>query len=89
MLNHPIQGGCADGYKMAAAMIWEGRKDFVGNPKMVNMVHDEFVLETDADAAEKDAVLLKALMIDGMKQAIGDAPVSVEVEIADNWGEKE
>jgi DNA polymerase-1 len=39
LLNHPIQGACADGYKLAGALIWERRKEFAGNPLLVNMVH--------------------------------------------------
>jgi DNA polymerase-1 len=85
LLNHPVQGACAEGYKLAGALIWEGRKDFSGNPLMVNMVHDEFVLETDADAADEDAAILKSIMVYGMKQAIGDAPIDVEVKVSDVW----
>lgn len=87
-LNHPIQGSCADGYKLAAAMVHERRREFAGTPYLVNMVHDELVLETDEGAAEHDAGLLEEIMLAGMRQAIGDAPVSVEVIVADNWGEK-
>jgi DNA polymerase-1 len=85
LLNHPIQGGCADGYKMAGALIWENRNAFAGNPLIVNMVHDEYVLEVDAASAATDARLLEELMVSGMKEAIGDAPVKVDVTIADRW----
>src|SRR5215203_972058 len=57
MLNHPIQGGCADGYKLAAALLWERQGEFAGNPLLVNMVHDEFIIEVDEGAAEADALL--------------------------------
>jgi DNA polymerase I-like protein with 3'-5' exonuclease and polymerase domains len=52
------------------------------------MIHDEFVLEVDADTAESDAKLLETLMLEGMREVLGDAPVSVDVKVADNWGEK-
>ena len=86
MLNHPIQGACADGYKLAAAMVWERRDEFKGNPLLVNMIHDELVVEVDAAAAETDAALLEAIMLEGMREALGaDAPVKVDVNVCSSW----
>jgi len=86
MLNNPIQGVCADGYKIAAALLWERREEFDGNPLLVNMIHDEFVLEVDASAAETDSKLLEEIMTQGMRSAIGeDAPVRADVNIVDRW----
>jgi DNA polymerase I-like protein with 3'-5' exonuclease and polymerase domains len=79
MLNHPIQGACADGYKLAAAMVWERRGESKGNPLLVNMIHDELIVEVDAAAAETDAALLEAIMLEGMRVALGaDAPLRVD-----------
>jgi DNA polymerase-1 len=90
MLNHPIQGGCADSYKLAAAMLWERRVEFKGNPLLVNMIHDELVVEVDAAAAEKDAALLEAIMLDGMGEALGaDAPVRVDINVCSSWAGSE
>jgi DNA polymerase-1 len=86
MLNHPIQGGCADGYKLAAALLWERQDEFSGNPLLVNMVHDEFVLEVDEEAAESDAILLEEIMKEGMREVFGDdLPVGVDVTISEKW----
>jgi DNA polymerase I len=86
MLNQPIQGGCADGYKIAAAMLWERREEFSGNPLLVNMIHDEFVLEVDDEAAESDAELLEEIMKEGMRETFGnDIPVSVDVSVSERW----
>ena len=90
MLNHPVQGACADGYKLAAAIVWERKGEFKGNPLLVNMIHDELVVEVDAAAAETDAALLEAIMLDGMREALGaDAPVRVDVRICSSWGGSE
>ena len=70
MLNHPVQGSCAEGYKIAAAMLYERREEFAGNPLLVNMVHDEFVLEVD-DGANEDLELMNSIMIEGMLEALG------------------
>ena len=86
MLNSPIQGVCADGYKLAGALLWERRHEFPGNPLLVNMVHDEFVQEIDQDAALEGAQLLEQIMVEGMKEVLGKgAPVAVKVGIADRW----
>jgi DNA polymerase-1 len=86
MLNQPIQGGCADGYKIAAAMLWERRSEFAGNPLLVNMIHDEFVLEVDGAAADRDAELLEKIMLEGMEKALGEGiPAGVEVNVANRW----
>jgi DNA polymerase I-like protein with 3'-5' exonuclease and polymerase domains len=86
MLNSPIQGVCADGYKLAGALLWERRHEFPGNPLLVNMVHDEFVQEIDQDAALEGARLLEQIMVEGMKDVLGkDAPVAAKVVTADHW----
>jgi DNA polymerase I-like protein with 3'-5' exonuclease and polymerase domains len=87
MLNHPVQGGCADGYKLAAAMVWERKDEFSGRPLLVNMVHDELVLEVDEDTAPTDAELLEEIMKEGMRIAIGkEIPVRADTEIKNSWG---
>ena len=90
MLNHPVQGACADGYKLAAAMVWERRDKFKGNPLLVNMIHDELLVEVDAAAAETDAAFLEAIMLEGMSEALGaGAPVRVDVNACSSWAGSE
>jgi DNA polymerase I len=88
-LNTPIQGSAGDGFKHAAALLWERRHDCPGSPKVVNLVHDEVVVEVDAEHVEVGISWLRSAMIDGMREVLGpDAPVSVDVTVADNWGGK-
>jgi len=88
-LNTPIQGSAGDGFKHAAALLWESRHDCPGSPKVVNLVHDEVVVEVDAEQVEAGRSWLRSVMIDGMREVLGqDAPVSVDVTVADNWGQK-
>lgn len=85
MLNHPVQGACAEGYKIAAAMLYERRGEFTGNPLLVNMVHDEFILEVDL-GADEDITLMRSIMVEGMLKALGPgAPISAGVARADRW----
>jgi len=85
LLNHPVQGGTADAYKFAAAMVWERRGEFTGAPLLVNMVHDELILEVDASTAEAGARLLERIMLEGIRATIGDAPVKVDVKVSERW----
>ena len=89
-LNTPVQGSAGDGFKTAVALLWEKRRECPGHPKVVNLVHDEVVLEIDAEHLAFGKRWLEENMIEGMKEVLGsDAPVSVEITVADHWGEKE
>jgi DNA polymerase I len=88
-LNTPIQGSAGDGFKYAAALLWERRRHCPGKPKVVNLVHDEVVVEIDANNAEEGKGWLERCMLDGMAEVLGpDASVSVEISVAANWREK-
>src|SRR3712207_1822785 len=88
-LNTPIQGSAGDGFKYAAALLWERRRDCTGDPKVVNLVHDEVVVEIDADQAEAGKGWLERCMLDGMAEVLGpDAPVLVEISVSEDWGGK-
>jgi DNA polymerase I-like protein with 3'-5' exonuclease and polymerase domains len=88
-LNTPIQGSPGDGFKYAAATLWERRRDCPGKPKVVNLIHDEVVVEIDAEDVEAGKGWLERCMLDGMAEVLGpNAPVSVEVSVSDNWAEK-
>jgi DNA polymerase I-like protein with 3'-5' exonuclease and polymerase domains len=84
-LNSPVQGSGADGLKQALALLWERRSDCSGTfPVLV--VHDEIVVEADADKAAAASAWLKSAMVDGMAPLIKPVPVEVEVTVAATWG---
>jgi DNA polymerase-1 len=83
-LNTPVQGTGADGLKLALALLWERRHQVPGAfPVLV--VHDEIVVECDADKAEAAAAWLRQAMLDGMPW-LDPVPVEVEVKAAPTWG---
>src|SRR5215217_786534 len=89
-INTPIQGSAGDGFKYAVALLWERRRECPGNPKLVNLVHDEVVLEIDSEHVEAGKELVEKYMLEGMREVLGpEAPVSVEITVADNWAEKQ
>jgi DNA polymerase I len=85
-LNTPIQGSAGDGLKYAVIFTWERRQECPGDPKVVNLVHDEIVVEIDEEHAEAGRVWLEQCMIGGMAEVAGpDVPASVEIVVADAW----
>ncbi len=84
-MNMPMQGSCADGLKLALALLYERRRKCPGAFPIVAL-HDEIVVECDEGDTEKVAAWLEAAMKDGMAEVLalgtgGDAEVPVEVEI--------
>jgi len=68
-------------------MLWERRRACPGDPKVVNLVHDEVVVEIDTEKVKAGKEWVERCMLDGMAEVLGpDAPVSVEITAADNWG---
>ena len=89
-LNTPIQGSAGDGFKYAAALLWERRRECPGNPKAVNLIHDEVVLEIDSEHVAFGKEWLEKNMLEGMREVLGsEAPISVEITVADNWAAKQ
>jgi DNA polymerase-1 len=84
-LNTPVQGTGADGLKLALALLWE-RRDQAPGAFPVMAVHDELIVECEADEAGSVAGWLKAAMIDAMAPLIDPVPVEVEVKVGRTWG---
>jgi DNA polymerase-1 len=86
-LNSPVQGTGADGLKLALALLWERR---AGCPSAapVLCVHDEIVVECDAQDAEPARIWLETAMRDGMQPWLPRVPVVVEGAISTDWSMK-
>jgi DNA polymerase I len=85
-LNTPIQGSAGDGLKYAVTFTWERRHECPGSPKMVNLIHDEVVVEADEEHVEAGRAWLERCMIDGMAEVAGaEVPASVDILVADRW----
>jgi DNA polymerase-1 len=53
--------------------------------KLVNIVHDEIVLEVPEEDTAEASEFLKTCMVDGMKQLVRDVPIDVEVSVNERW----
>jgi DNA polymerase-1 len=89
--NFPVQGACADGLKLALALLWERRGECPGALPIL-AVHDEIVVECDEGQAEKVETWLEKAMVDGMEEILRGAdidgprvPVEVEVRSGKTW----
>jgi DNA polymerase I-like protein with 3'-5' exonuclease and polymerase domains len=81
--NTPIQGTSADILKRALRLL---RDELRGtNGQIVNIIHDEIVVEADAGEAEDVAVRVERAMCAAGEEYVKTVPVKVETEIADEW----
>jgi len=81
--NTPIQGTSADILKRALKLLREELKDT--SAKIVNIIHDEVVVEVDADEAEAIASTVENVMVAAGTEYLKTVPVKVETEIAREW----
>ena len=91
-MNHPMQGGCADGFKLALAQLFERRRECPGAFPIIAL-HDEILIECDEADVEGVASWLERAMKDGMAEVLalgvagnGRVPVEVETKSGKFWG---
>ena len=81
--NTPIQGTSADILKRALRLLKDELSDT--SARVVNIIHDEIVVEADADEAESIAEKVERTMVSAAEEYVKTVPVKVETEIADEW----
>ena len=81
--NTPIQGTSADILKRALRLLKDELNET--NAQIVNIIHDEIVVEADADEAEDVAAKVERIMCAAGQEYLRTVPVKVETEIADEW----
>ncbi|HYJ89733.1 MAG TPA: DNA polymerase [Pyrinomonadaceae bacterium] len=82
-VNMPIQGTSADILKRALRLLHD---DISGtSAKLVNIVHDEIVVECDSPEAESTATMLTSAMSRAGAEYVSKVPIKVDAHIADEW----
>ncbi|HEX8494122.1 MAG TPA: DNA polymerase [Pyrinomonadaceae bacterium] len=81
--NSPIQGSSADILKRALRLLHDQLRDT--SACIVNIVHDEIVVEADAAEAPLIAKKVEDAMCAAGEEYVKRVPVKVETEIADEW----
>jgi DNA polymerase I len=81
--NAPIQGTSADILKRALRLLKDELRDT--SARIVNIIHDEIVVEVDAGESEEIAQKVERSMCAAGEEYLRTVPVKVEFEIADEW----
>ena len=81
--NTPIQGSSADILKRALRLLHDQLRDT--SACIVNIVHDEIVVEADIDETEAIAKKVEDAMCAAGEEYVKKVPVKVETEISDEW----
>lgn len=77
-INLPVQASAAEGLKEALQLLLDNAPS---EAKLVNVVHDEIVVEAPMDIAESTRKLLEECMIDGMRRLGCTVPITVDTNI--------
>lgn len=81
--NMPIQGTSADILKRAICLLHGELRDTSG--KLVNIVHDEIVVECNTTEAEETVERLSRVMRTAGEEYVKKVPVVVDAHIVDEW----
>jgi DNA polymerase I - 3''-5'' exonuclease and polymerase domains len=79
---YPIQTSCAEALKETLILIGESLPE---DWKVVNVIHDEIILETKDEDVEQAKKYLEAIMIQGMKKIITTGTAKVDLHIGKYW----
>ena len=82
-MNFPIQGSSADILKRSLRFLHDAISGT--SAKLVNIVHDEIIVECDANEAEQTAQILEKAMVSAGEEIVTKVPIKVDVKIADEW----
>ncbi len=81
--NAPIQGTSADILKRALRLLQDELRDT--SAQIVNIIHDEIVVEVDEDESESIAQKVERAMCAAGEEYLRTVPVKVESQIASEW----
>jgi DNA polymerase I len=82
-MNYPIQGSSADIAKLALAYM---RQELEGmDARLVNSIHDEFVVECREDLAPEVSEKMQSAMKKAGERILEKVPVEVEVVVSREW----
>ena len=82
-MNYPIQGSSADIAKLALAYIRKELEDL--DARLINSIHDEFVVECTEDLAEEVSGRMQRAMVLAGEKLLKKVPVEVEVVVSREW----
>ena len=81
-MNTPIQGSAADIIKIAMIKIYKKLKTLDIDAKLILQVHDELIVETLPENAERIKEIIKAEMQNAVSLKV---PLTVDAQIGETW----
>ncbi|MBQ7398404.1 MAG: DNA polymerase I [Clostridia bacterium] len=81
-MNSPIQGSAADIIKLAMIAVHRRLKESGMDAKLILQVHDELLIEANANCKDEALTLLREEMENAVKLCV---PLDVSVAVGDNW----
>ncbi len=82
-INMPIQGTSADILKRSLRLLHDQIRGT--SARLINIVHDEIIVECHAAEADQTAATLEKAMCQAGQEYVNKVPVKVDVHIADEW----
>jgi DNA polymerase-1 len=83
-INTPVQGGAADIVKLAMVKLDRRIKEVGPAATLILQVHDELLVEVDADRAEEVAGMVRQCMEEAFPL---DVPLKVDMATGSNWAD--
>ncbi|MEZ0324026.1 MAG: bifunctional 3'-5' exonuclease/DNA polymerase [Hydrogenothermaceae bacterium] len=81
-VNYPIQGSGSDLLKMAVILYYKNKDE---SSNIVNLIHDEIVIESREDRIEENVKILKDAMEKAGKRILKKVPVAFDINISNSW----
>jgi DNA polymerase-1 len=82
-MNYPIQGAASDIAKLALSYV---RRELKGtDARLINSIHDEFVVECAEELAPEVSEKMKRAMTRAGEKLLNKVPVEVEVAVSREW----
>ena len=84
LINYPVQGTAADGFKMALIQLDD---ELTGkDARIVHILHDEVIVEAREDIADTVVVIVRDCMEQAFKGMVPNVPMVVKPVVRDSWG---
>lgn len=82
-LNYRIQGGAASQMKLAGVIFYNNRTD--NSQNIMNVIHDEFLVESDNSLLEETSTLLKKSMEEGGNLVLNGLTINANPILSKVW----
>lgn len=83
--NMPLQGSGADILKRAMRLLYDKTKPYHPHIKLVNIVHDELIVESTQDLALTAQQFLEASMKEAWYESVKSVDIKIDIHVSKVW----